>query len=902
MRDPKEKSTKKRWTGESALFLLVMFVATAAMAKAPAKQEKAGHHRYGSVYGSPTHTYGNPAVGATMQCIGSDGSTLAWASCSGLPSYWPDNSTTGSLQILPNGADATPLIVGPAAGVVKPGSDLFDVYTGYLTAPASVSGPTVASGGSIPAGDVVTACVTINSPTGSTPCSASGTSAAATSAKQSVTIGAPSFEAGATTWSIYAAACASPGPCTGLTLQTSSANFTTSAARVNLISITTTGAAPPVSNTALSGEALGVAANGTINLPLSYNWTLGANNQPSASFVRLYGGVEAEAYNQFLSPALPSPTAPAYSLLTTGGSIGTSPAAVTVAYSLVNGNGETVPGMSTLISLSSCTAGKCSISLSPPAQNYATGWNLYLNNGANTVLVNSSPITSFSTNYSIGSIPETPVNAGPSANTTGAAFQTTISAAPGANGVACVNSGVPAFDCAAGTFIQTNPMTQAGELEFGGSVNAEGMAVPAVDPGNLTYNSTTHSLTVAGTLTADSFLSTATGPAIMSGTEGTCSGAASGKDVLCAGDGTTHTVQISLNGGPFAPVPQGPSTPPTSGDCVTWGENWTQADAGSPCGSSGSSALASLSAATASHSISNGNNSQTWDWDLTSSGTSGSYLSGLRIGESAASTGGWTSLLQVSDASGSLAIPLLVGNLSTSGTISGIDLRQLTAATSAHSYSSPQLVYTARAWTGSDAPDNWTTQNVLGSGTNPTSTLSFSHTGSSGAATVSFPSVTDTGLTAGNCVQAGAGGVLTSAGAACNGGPSIIKADATAQTASIAPIILTTPATAGDYRIACYVVLTTAATTSSNLPGCYVEYTDADTGVAETVELSNSATNNTAGTSGGNAAGSISQGSGSSSYFFRSAAAAIKYSTVGYASTGTTAMQYAIHLMLEGPF
>jgi Repeat of unknown function (DUF5907) len=60
----------------------------------------------------------------------------------------------------------------------------------------------------------------------------------------------------------------------------------------------------------------------------------------------------------------------------------------------------------------------------------------------------------------------------------------------------------------------------------------------------------------SGNVTAASFTSTASGPFVMSGTEGTCSGAAAGKDVLCLGDTSTHTAQLALNGGSFVPIPQ----------------------------------------------------------------------------------------------------------------------------------------------------------------------------------------------------------------------------------------------------------------------------------------------------------------------------------------------------------
>ncbi|MGH9433462.1 MAG: hypothetical protein ACRD3T_18170 [Terriglobia bacterium] len=60
----------------------------------------------------------------------------------------------------------------------------------------------------------------------------------------------------------------------------------------------------------------------------------------------------------------------------------------------------------------------------------------------------------------------------------------------------------------------------------------------------------------SGNVTATSFTSTASGPFILSGSEGACTGATAGKDVLCLGDANTHSALLSLNGGTFVPVPQ----------------------------------------------------------------------------------------------------------------------------------------------------------------------------------------------------------------------------------------------------------------------------------------------------------------------------------------------------------
>jgi hypothetical protein len=65
------------------------------------------------------------------------------------------------------------------------------------------------------------------------------------------------------------------------------------------------------------------------------------------------------------------------------------------------------------------------------------------------------------------------------------------------------------------------------------------------------------------------------------------------------------------------------------------------------------------------------------------------------------------------------------------------------AATSGTNYNSGLSKWNASYWNGSaPATDSWTLNNVLGTGSNPASTLSFAHSGSSGAAALALPSVT----------------------------------------------------------------------------------------------------------------------------------------------------------------
>ena len=95
----------------------------------------------------------------------------------------------------------------------------------------------------------------------------------------------------------------------------------------------------------------------------------------------------------------------------------------------------------------------------------------------------------------------------------------------------------------------------------------------------------------------------------------------------------------------------------------------------------------------------------------------------------------------------------------------------------------------------------------------------------------------------------------------------------------------------GLYKATCYVITTVAASSSSTLPACNVIYADADTGNTHTFALTSTSTANAVDTFGAPA--------GSGSTFNPKAGVAISFSTTSYASTGGTAMAYAIHLRLE---
>jgi hypothetical protein len=88
--------------------------------------------------------------------------------------------------------------------------------------------------------------------------------------------------------------------------------------------------------------------------------------------------------------------------------------------------------------------------------------------------------------------------------------------------------------------------------------------------------------------------------------------------------------------------------------------------------------------------------------------------------------------------------PAQIANTVTSLIDTGaLTMQQPTAATALANQNSNILTLQGNYWTGAvSAVDQWQLQVVLGAGANPTTTLQISHSGSSGVATVSWPSMT----------------------------------------------------------------------------------------------------------------------------------------------------------------
>lgn len=111
--------------------------------------------------------------------------------------------------------------------------------------------------------------------------------------------------------------------------------------------------------------------------------------------------------------------------------------------------------------------------------------------------------------------------------------------------------------------------------------------------------------------------------------------------------------------------------------------------------------------------------------------------------------------------------------------------------------------------------------------------------------------------------------------------------DLTAQAANIAATNLVASPTAGMYEIIIYIIVTQVATTSSTLPSVVITWTDKDNTTSQTITAT--------ATSGGNALTTFA----TARVTVSSSTAAIQYSTTGYASSGATPMQYALHIRVE---
>lgn len=111
--------------------------------------------------------------------------------------------------------------------------------------------------------------------------------------------------------------------------------------------------------------------------------------------------------------------------------------------------------------------------------------------------------------------------------------------------------------------------------------------------------------------------------------------------------------------------------------------------------------------------------------------------------------------------------------------------------------------------------------------------------------------------------------------------------DLTAQAANIAPANLVPTPTAGVYRITATIIVTQEASSTSTLPSVVITWQDQNNAATQTLTLTATSSGNLL-TTFESAVTAISANT-----------AAIQYSTTGYASSGGTSMQYALHIRIE---
>ena len=119
--------------------------------------------------------------------------------------------------------------------------------------------------------------------------------------------------------------------------------------------------------------------------------------------------------------------------------------------------------------------------------------------------------------------------------------------------------------------------------------------------------------------------------------------------------------------------------------------------------------------------------------------------------------------------------------------------------------------------------------------------------------------------------------------------PTLAKTDLATQAADVGNTTIYAVTNAGSYGVTCYVVVTQAATTSSNLPPCRVTWTDSDSNVSNTFSMTIANAGNTVGATG------LTGTAESLAVIQAKAGTNIQMSTSGYASTGATPMQFALH-------
>ena len=240
---------------------------------------------------------------------------------------------------------------------------------------------------------------------------------------------------------------------------------------------------------------------------------------------------------------------------------------------------------------------------------------------------------------------------------------------------------------------------------------------------------------------------------------------------------------------------------------------------------------------------------------------SGGYANGITGMTSNSGTGSWVH----------------TGGLTVSGAVT---FSQLTTDSFVYAGTSGNLVSTAAATNGQILIGSTGVAPVPGTLTGTTNEISV--TNGAGSITLSIPNT----LSIPGKVTSYNG--ISTVG---NGVSSIFATlDLTTQAANVAnTTIYAVPSSGvGMYRVTAYIVITQAATTSSTLPQVNVGWNDSDTNTVETIGITGTSTSNTVGTY---SLGNVS--------VYAKASTNLTINTSGYASSGATPMQFALHIKLE---
>lgn len=235
-----------------------------------------------------------------------------------------------------------------------------------------------------------------------------------------------------------------------------------------------------------------------------------------------------------------------------------------------------------------------------------------------------------------------------------------------------------------------------------------------------------------------------------------------------------------------------------------------------------------------------------------------------------------TSTLQLlhSGSTGNAIFQLGLGSSTNTG-----KLQVITEAVAAggSNFSSPVISFVGAYYNNtSSVTDTWNIQEVLGAGATPTSTLTFSHAGSSGVASVSLPCT----VSKYNSIATAGNGLVADLYQSLSTGLVANFNSGSAQT-------LFTPGAAGMYRISVYMATTTAATSSSTMPSITIGWTDAG-GTARTKALIATSAGNT-----------TTYQVDADMRVYTNGSTAVTLTCAGYASSGGTALAYCLGITAE---